>query len=601
MSMLIRLQQEPGWPTLHWRWAATPLAWSLLATALLVVATLAGPGPSLSDWLGDPDDATRLVTVRELIAGAPWFDTTLPRIGAPEPLLSHWSRLVDAPLALLIGALSPLLGADRAELATRVLWPALLFLALAYVVAREAQGRAGPLAGAFVLLLVTTSATALAQFRPGRIDHHNAQILCAVAGLIFLARSATDRRSGWIAGALLGAGLAVGYEAIALVVPALALAALMAVWQPRLAPGAARAAAGATAVLFAALALTVPPLRWVDVRCDALALNLPVLAAFATAGLWIACAGSARLPLRLAVLGLGGACGGLLYAAIEPACLAGPFGHVGAALGPVWLDHVLETSSILWLAGNHPAAALAATGFVCAGVAAQLALWRKQPNASTGLSAAFVILAAALGFWQLKLLPYACWLSAMPLAIWAAQLTGTATLSPAIVRFGAVVLLSQATLDAGLGAALSPFRHSPEPSVAAAQSGDPRRPCFRSSNLRPIAALPPGLVLADIDLGPYIVALSPHGVVAAPYHRLEKSILANQSILAGAPALALAQLTALGVDYVVLCAETPRRQSTSEGTSLKARLLGGEALGALHEVPAPAGAAVRVWKVVPAS
>ena len=96
------------------------------------------------------------------------------------------------------------------------------------------------MAAAFALFLVTTSAMALAQFRPGRIDHHNAQILCAVAGLLFLARSLDDRRAGWIAGALLGLGLAIGYEAIALVVPALALAALAAVWQPQHEP--ARAA-----------------------------------------------------------------------------------------------------------------------------------------------------------------------------------------------------------------------------------------------------------------------------------------------------------------------------------------------------------------------
>ena len=96
MSILVRATgAAPRLPALG-RWAATPLAWALLATVFLVVATLAGPGPSLSDWLGDTDDAVRLVTVRELLAGAPWFDTTLPRIGAPEPLVSHWSRLIDA-------------------------------------------------------------------------------------------------------------------------------------------------------------------------------------------------------------------------------------------------------------------------------------------------------------------------------------------------------------------------------------------------------------------------------------------------------------------------------------------------------------------------
>ena len=118
-------------------------AWALLATTVLVVSTLAGPRPSLSDSLGDTDDAVRLVSVRELLAGAPWFDTTLPRIGAPEPLVSHWSRLIDAPLGAMITAFSPLLGTDGAELATRILWPALLFFMLALIVAARHAGAPG--------------------------------------------------------------------------------------------------------------------------------------------------------------------------------------------------------------------------------------------------------------------------------------------------------------------------------------------------------------------------------------------------------------------------------------------------------------------------
>src|SRR4029453_8251528 len=112
MSMLVSQQVLLSRLPMLGRWAATPLAWALLATAFLLVATLSGPGPSLSDWLGDPDDAVRLISVRELLAGAPWFDTTLPRIGAPEPLFSHWSRLIDLPLAGLIRAFMPFLGVE---------------------------------------------------------------------------------------------------------------------------------------------------------------------------------------------------------------------------------------------------------------------------------------------------------------------------------------------------------------------------------------------------------------------------------------------------------------------------------------------------------
>src|SRR5262245_10907490 len=93
------------------RVSAGPLTWSLLAAAFVAMLAL-GQGLPLRDWLGDPDDALRLVSVREFLAGAPWFNTTLPRVGAPDPLVSHWSRLIDLPLAALIGIFTPLLGKD---------------------------------------------------------------------------------------------------------------------------------------------------------------------------------------------------------------------------------------------------------------------------------------------------------------------------------------------------------------------------------------------------------------------------------------------------------------------------------------------------------
>src|SRR5437016_4768411 len=81
-----------------------------------------------------------------------------------------------------------------------------------------------------------------------------------------------------------------------------------------------------------------------------------------------------------------------------------------------------------------------------------------MPRRACGRGAAFVVLAAGLGLWQLRLLRYASWLAALPLAVWAAGLRGNASLSGPVVRIAAVVVLSQATLEAGFGALLSPFR-----------------------------------------------------------------------------------------------------------------------------------------------
>jgi hypothetical protein len=595
MAMLLTQRVLPREPALG-RMATPALFWALLATAALCASTLLGPGPSLAEWLGDTDDALRLVSVRDLLAGAPWYDTTLSRVGAPAPLVSHWSRLVDAPLALLIGGFSPLIGREGAELAARIVWPLLTFLLLAYLVAREAERQGGRLAAAFAMFLLTTSAIALAQFRPGRIDHHNVQILCAVAGLLVLARSVKEPRYGWNAGALLGLGLAVGYEAMALLVPTLGLAALAAICRPQLGAGITRAGAAAAAALVAALIATQPPLGWFEARCDALSLNLVLLAAYAAGGLWAACVCGARLPARLAVLACAVGCGFILYAGIEPACLAGPFGQVGDALRPLWLDHVIETKSLLWLGRSHPGTALGLFGFLLAGVAAQIALWRRRPDATTTFATAVVATAAALGCWQVKLLPYAAWLAVLPLSVWAATLSGTRLLSAPAIRFAAVVLLSQSTLDAGFSALTAAFRQQADTAPSAVEAADPRQPCYQSPSVRQLAALAPGLVAADLDLGPYIVALTPHRVLAAPYHRIERSILANHAILAGTPEAALTRLRALGVGYIALCdSRAPASGSTPE--TLRTRLLAGRPPDGLAEVALDPETAVRAWRV----
>ena len=67
------------------------LAWTLFAASAL---WLARHGVSL-----DTDSAMRLASVRDLLHGQAWFDTSQHRLNTPYGLSMHWSRLVDAPLA----------------------------------------------------------------------------------------------------------------------------------------------------------------------------------------------------------------------------------------------------------------------------------------------------------------------------------------------------------------------------------------------------------------------------------------------------------------------------------------------------------------------
>ena len=84
--------------------------------ALLALLVLLVSAQRIVDWrFTDPDDILRLVQVRDLLAGQGWFDLDQHRIDPLRSVPMHWSRLVDLPLAIVIGALTPLLGQAGAE------------------------------------------------------------------------------------------------------------------------------------------------------------------------------------------------------------------------------------------------------------------------------------------------------------------------------------------------------------------------------------------------------------------------------------------------------------------------------------------------------
>ena len=110
--------------------------WAAVCTALLIV-----------DWhfvgpmnFRDPDDALRLVQVRDLLGGQSWFDLTQHRIHPPTGVPMHWSRLVDLPIALVLATLKPLLGTALAERATLLIVPLtqlLVLMIIAYKMTRR--------------------------------------------------------------------------------------------------------------------------------------------------------------------------------------------------------------------------------------------------------------------------------------------------------------------------------------------------------------------------------------------------------------------------------------------------------------------------------
>ncbi len=528
------------------------LAWCALGVALFAALVFWFDPARLLTSLGDTDDATRLIAVRELLAGAPWLDTTLARFGGPYPLVSHWSRLIDLPLAALLSAFELVLPPSEAELAMRAIWPLLVLLAFVYLLAREAELRGGRTAALIAIPLTVTCLIGIVRFLPGRIDHHNILILCAVIGVLRLARSFDDASAGWSAGILLGLGTAIGYEALALTAATLGVAMLYGALPRCSLLGPSRAAVTSASTLTIALALTTASEALFTSRCDALSFNIVLLSVTGAIGVSAVQAFEDHLSqtLKIVLLAATGLVGLALYALAEPACLAGPFGQVDPALFPVWLGSVSETQSMLSMGSKLPHLGGMALVYFLVGAYCGLKLLLGRRDEGLRFHIIVLLVAVPLSFWQIKLLPYATYLPIPLIAVWLAQPPQQAD-APASRRTLAGILLS-AVVVVGIAGWLILTLAAPS-ARRVKETLAPIQNCQSTAAIAPLAQLPKGLAVADVNLGPYLAALTHLDVLSAPYHRLDRSIIEADRILHTSPKEAGQRLHAIGARYVITC------------------------------------------------
>jgi len=159
---------------------------------------------------------------------------------------------------------------------------------------------------------------------------------------------------------------------------------------------------------------------------------------------------------------------------------------------------------------------------------------------------------------------YAFWYGVPTLAAvigWLAERLWRGIIVPTAV---ASLVLSPVLLAVGVDAALTALAKA-QPAHGGAASGAPpagiNQGCFDGALYRPLAALPPGIVLGEIDLGPHVLAYTQDSVLAAPYHRMSWGILKGYEALGGPTALAPGRLKALNVTYILDCRLNPLRVS----------------------------------------
>ena len=578
---------------------------NVLMPVLWLAATVAIAFPSINGRVFDAmstDDAMRLVEVRDWIGGQGWFDLFQYRLDPPGTSM-HWSRVIDAPLAALILLLRPLIGTHGAETVTLFLWPMLLFAAALALVAAIARQMSGSVTNSQItaVVLAVLSVPALIHFRPGAIDHHNAQIVLLLALVLLTSQIEQSAVKAALGGLVASLSLAIGIEMLpAIAATGVAVFGLF-VWRGASVSrqvGAFGAALAASSLLLAPALLPLPSLALPV--CDAF--GGPVLLLVAGGGISLMImVGIDRLHstlrLRLATgtasaIALVGA-----FLSLFAGCIASPYAQLDPLVTSLWVDRVIESMSLATMLQLTPQKVLGFYGFPLMTMGfASAALIRSNPVVRFRWILGIITLAALIGFsvWEMRGTAAATMLAA---PIFAASL---AILWPRLAPGRNLVVLALAVSPASfaaLGLSAKPlidliFR----PQITIAERG--ASACRTVSDVASLTQLPRGRVMAPIDLGPMILANTDHAVFAAPYHRNNDGNLAMLKLMLAPVPAARQILSDRRVDYVVICATAPEQDVVKLAPDgLAARLGRGETPDFLERLDLDPTHKLSVWRV----
>ena len=512
---------EKAQPRTTWR---SDLALALIATLVFVAIDAYGGFSQLANAGGDNDNLMRLAEVRDLLSGQGWFDLHQYRMGVEGGTVMHWSRLVDAPLAAIILLGSAVTGSmAMAEAIAEVLWPALLLWLAVFFTARAARAFAG--AGA-VLPAVVIAAAALhfiGIFSPAALDHHNIQLTLTMASLALLLEAPAHRTAALFSGLCAALTLAVGMETVPYVATIGTCVSLLFVADA----GTERAIARDFGLGFASVSAlvfvtTIPASAWGQAQCDAFSVAQFLIAAIAGLGLATIAsieAAGRSWQRRLLSLGLLGVLLAVVVLSLFPQCLAAPYADVDQRLRGLWLDHIDEVQSLFALAVNDPARVPARYGtpFVAI-ILMALRLgrgWRREDS----LVGPLLVIAFAVGAWQVRGTTFSIGFAVIPLAAWVAKWRARAEIRSSVgmaLRLAAVWLISANPVWTCVAAAASVAF---EKGKAVADGGDADKACEKKATFAPLGRMPDTTVLTLSNLGSPVLAYTGHRVLAGPYHR----------------------------------------------------------------------------------
>jgi len=565
-----------------------------LASAVALIALEHKAIASFHFW--DPDDAMRLLEVRDWLGGQSWFDVSQHRMNLPDGLSMHWSRLLDLPLAGVIVALRPLFGERAAETAAAVIIPLVTLGATMTLVAQIARRRSGAGAGLLAGALTLTSIGAWYAMLPMRIDHHGWQIVAGL-GMAYALIFRSDLRGTVIAGLCAAAWIHISLEGLAFTAGAAA-------WLGLLWIGGAAQPRHRLPVFLATLSLA-ETILYLTVHgtgllhqtfCDQLS---PVHIGMFMLGAALSFAATAANPrhriARLAILLPTALTCAAWFRLGAPQCAAGPFATLGPLGHDLWYRSVPEGVPLWHLAPNMQ---LLWGIFPWVGLLGAVVTWRGAETGRIahltycvllGWATLIALLVMRTGaFANLLAIP-----GAVGLILSLARKTEALPMLPRVLaRTAGILLLCPAGAEsASLFVTASQEATSPKPAA------DPK--CGLIDTLHPLDQLAPATIIVPLELGPNLLAGTHHRAITGPYHRDPAALEDVLRFFTAPDARDVA--VRRNATYLAFCPARGEMGSMAKFAphGLAARLLRGERPAWLKPVRVPQGHGLELYRIIP--
>lgn len=563
-----------------------------------------------TDYVGsDNDDVLRLVQVRDFLSGQGWFDLYQYRLGLEGGTLMHWSRLVDAPIALLIGIFSFFTTVENAEAAATFIWPLLATIPVIYGFALAShaifEGKSAIVGAVGAIIFIYGSG----KFAPGAIDHHNVQL----AIIILIAAIILNQNYPWIsyafAGFLSASALAVGVETTPLIATICVIIAITWAWHG------GKALRRPTRIFSLSMGLsltllffgTTPPHLYTHVVCDTLSMGFYALGITGSAGLFFATAllsYQSRI-IRFASLGAIGCAVIIIALLVAPQCLQSPLSTLDPLLVDMWLNNVTEARSIFALVNSKPWSAL---GYYMVPLLAMLLCIVKISNKTQSEQhlklLALISLATAISLLQIRAMIFSNLIAMIPLIALVSELRAKTHLNPKnqklALAFIISAIISLPIFWTIVGMGLSKISTDEISNIVAEKTSDKIQTGCKSSDAFAILANEPkGVVSGPSNLGASILRFTHHRAIAGPYHRNQSGLLAEIKSSLAAPSEAEQILRDAEVTHIAFCTLDPQVTLTARKASdgLYANLAKGVIPDYLEVIDETANSALQIYRL----